>query len=333
MDVLSDILDALKLEGTLFFRSELEPPWGIEVPVEGKKAILHIIAQGCCHLRMEEADKPLDLRTGDLVLVSQARHHRHKLFDALDSPHNTAKEDDGSIICGIDQCETVTGPADLPASPTLTAPPAAPADKTVLICGYFDFDEEIIHPLLRFLPMCMQVPTRNQANLHWLEYTIHLIQQEAFSKRSGADAMANRMAEILFIKALRIFIEENMDEVCGLAAMNDRHIGRALTLIHTQFAQNLDLPLLAKEAGLSRSAFAQRFNKLMGMPAAQYLTQWRLQKAKTLLAQGQYTILDVAGQVGYQTESAFNKVFKKHFGVTPGAYRCKAALKTFHGYL
>lgn len=328
MDVLSDILDTLKLEGSLFFRSELEPPWGIDVPVEGKKAILHIIARGCCHLRMEEDAKPLDLRAGDLVLVTQATHHRHKLFDALDSPHNTAREDDGSIACGVDQCEIATGPTELPVSPARAVPPESVEEKTVLICGYFDFDEEIVHPLFRFLPMCMQVPTRSQANLHWLDYTIHLIQEEAFSKRSGADAMANRMAEILFIKALRIFIEENLEDVRGLAAMNDRHIGRALDIIHTRFEENLDLPLLAKEAGLSRSAFAQRFNKLMGMPTAQYLTQWRLQKAKALLAQSNRNIIEVAAQVGYQTEPAFNKVFKKHFGITPGAYRCKKALQT-----
>lgn len=320
MDVLSDVLDTLKLEGSLFFRSELEPPWEVEVPVEGKKAILHIIAEGHCQIKLEKDSAPVDLHKGDLILISRAKHHRHKLFDTGSSGIRQ------SIACGTNQSNGISGPEQLATSPDSAPVKESFINKTVLICGYFDFDEEIVHPLFRYLPASMRVPEQKETNLRWLEHTIHLIREEAFSKRSGADAIANRMSEILFIKALRIYIEDNLNDIRGLAAMHDRHISRALDIIHHRFDETLDVALLAKEAGLSRTAFSQRFSKLTGVTAAQYLTQWRLQKAKTLLAQSNQNILGVATQIGYQTESAFNKVFKKHFGVTPGAYRCKQVL-------
>lgn len=321
MDILSDILDTLRLSGSLFFRSELEPPWGIDVPVEGKKAILHIIADGHCCLKLDQDAEPIPLSRGDLVLVTQAQSHQHKLFDAVDSPYHKDRQ---GIVCGTDQCEIVEGPADLLSeSAATTRLQPALTDKTVLICGYFDFDEEILHPLFHSLPPKMNVKTTQEVNLRWLDNTIHLIRDEAFSERPGADAIANRMSEILFIKALRIYVEENLESLRGISALHDRYLSRALNIIHSRFHEVLNVQELASEAGLSRTAFSQRFTKLMGMSTSQYITHWRLQKAKQMLLQEQHNILDIAVQIGYQTEAAFNKVFKRHFGITPGAYRRK----------
>lgn len=321
MDILSDILDTLKLSGSLFFRSELEPPWGVDVPVEGRKAMLHIIADGQCCLQLEKDSKPLALSRGDVVLITSASEHKHKLFDALQSPYHSERQ---GLVCGVDKCAMVEGPAELaqlPQSQQAVLPAAT--DKTVLICGYFDFDEEMLHPLFQALPGKMRIQTQREANLRWLDNTIHLIREEAFSQRAGADAIANRMSEILYIKALRIYIEENLESLRGVSALHDRHLSRALNLIHEQFDQSLSVEELASEAGLSRSAFSQRFNKLMGLPVAQYITQWRLQKAKQMLLQTDQNMLEIALRIGYQTEAAFNKVFKRHFGVAPGAYRRK----------
>jgi len=321
MDVLSDILDTLRLSGSLFFRSELEPPWGIDVPVEGRKAILHIIADGQCCLQLAQDAEPIALTRGDLVLVTQAHSHQHKLFDAVNSPYHKEKQ---GVVCGTDQCEVVEGPAELlPESAVDTKIQPAVTDKTVLICGYFDFDEEILHPLFQALPAKMQVRTNQEINLRWLDNTIHIIRDEAFSERPGADAIANRMSEILFIKSLRIYVEENLQSLQGIAALHDRYLSRALDIIHSRFHESLNVQDLATEAGLSRTAFSQRFTKMMGMSTAQYITHWRLQKAKQMLLQEKLNILDIAVQIGYQTEAAFNKVFKRHFGVTPGAYRRK----------
>jgi len=321
MDILSDILDTLKLSGSLFFRSELEPPWGVDVPVEGKKAMLHIIADGQCCLKMDEENEPLALSRGDLVLMTSASEHQHKLFDALESPYHGERQ---GLLCGEDKCEMIEGPAELAQlSEAQQAVLPAATDKTVLICGYFDFDEEMLHPLFHALPNKMRVKTQQEANLRWLDNTIHLIREEAFSQRLGAEAIANRMSEILYIKALRIYIEENLEDLRGISALHDRHLSRALSVIHEDFSESLNVENLATEAGLSRTAFSQRFNKLMGVSVSQYITHWRLQKAKKMLLQTDKNMLDIALRIGYQTEAAFNKVFKRHFGVAPGAYRRK----------
>jgi len=321
MDVLSDILDTLKLSGCLFFRSELEPPWGVDVPVEGRKAMLHIVAEGRCYMQLDKAKAPLALQRGDIVLLTHASQHPHKLFDALNSPYQAERV---GVQCGVNQCETAEGPAELLSEPAtgLELLPAA-TDKTVLICGYFDYDEELLHPAFTHLPTTMQIKTRQEVNIRWLDNTIHLIREEAFSKRPGAAAIANRMSEILYIKTLRIYIEENVTDLRGIAALHDRYLNRALTMIHEQFAQPLNVQDIATAVGLSRTAFSQRFSKLMGVSALEYITHWRLQKAKQMLLQTDQNMLEIALQIGYQTEAAFNKVFKRHFGITPGTYRRK----------
>ena len=213
----------------------------------------------------------------------------------------------------------------MPANPDLELEiqPAA-SDKTILICGSFDFDEEFLHPVFHGLPQVMQVQTSKETSLRWMDNTIYLIQDEAFSERPGAEAIANRMSEILFIKTLRMYIENNIDDLRGISALHDRYLGRALKKIHQEFHESLTVQDIANEVGLSRTAFSQRFNRLMGISTLEYITHWRLQQAKQMLLQTDQNMLAIAMQVGYQTEAAFNKVFKKHFGITPGGYRRKS---------
>ncbi|MFM9843227.1 MAG: cupin domain-containing protein [Dongiaceae bacterium] len=308
MDVLSQILQTVRLRGSLYFRTEFDPPWGVRVPPYRNVARFHLVIRGECWVRIPGADKSVLLGPGDLVVIPHGAEH--VLSDARDSPavavdevvRNAGFTGDGALVYGG----------------------LSSGRATNLVCGHFQFDEEAIHPVLQALPPYIHVRGSDSLNYTWLDNAMRFIGLEAWSGRAGSDAIVHRLSEIVFIQVVRAYLDQAGERAPGLAAIADPQISRALSLIHTTPRARLTLELLAREAAMSRTQFAQRFRELMGMTPMDYLTFWRMQLARHRLADGAGNIVEVAADTGYASEAAFSRAFQKTFGMNPSAYRRRA---------
>ncbi|MGE0387001.1 MAG: cupin domain-containing protein [Gammaproteobacteria bacterium] len=306
MDALDDILKSIKLGGGVYFRCELSAPWGMAIaptPV----AEFHVVVRGTCWLHMAGLDAPLALNGGDLVVFPHG--DAHALLDSTASAARPVPE----ILAGqnLENYGPVKyGGAGLPAT---------------LLCGYFEFDRDNMHPLVRSLPALIHLRGSDGLDFAWLQTAIRFMIQETTNSQPGSEAVVSRLAEVLFVQVLRAHLVQTGATTGLLAALSDRYVGAALRLMHGAPQEPWDLASLARRIGMSRSAFAARFHQLAGQTPMQYLSLWRMQKARELLADSRLGTAEVAARVGYQTEASFSKAFKKVIGVGPGAYRRNAA--------
>ncbi len=302
MDVLSDILRSVHLGGGVYFRCEFSAPWGMEIkptPV----AEFHVIVRGNCWLRMPGRSDPIPLQGGDLVAFSHG--DAHSLVDAPEGVALPAEE----ILQGqnLDHYGPVTyGGNGLPAT---------------VLCGYFQFDRDRPHPLVAALPSVIHIRGTESHDLVWLQAALNFMIHETKAARPGAEAVVNRLAEVLFVQMVRAYIDRSKARPGMLAAIADKQIGAVLQLMHQAPQHPWALAILAQRVGMSRSAFAARFNQLVGQTPMQYLTFWRMQKAQELLQDKGLSTAAIAERVGYQSDAAFSRVFKKAIGMGPGAYR------------
>lgn len=303
MDLLSDILLTLRLRGHLYFRTDLSAPWGIDVPADGKVARFHVVIRGSCWLRVDGDSDAIFLSEGDLAIVPHGS--AHQLFDAPGSACRPLQEvlaeqpvtEDGLLCYG------------------------GGGERTALVCGYFSFDEDIEHPLLASFPKKLHLTGSDNKNYLWLDTVLRFISSEAGTGHLGSRAIADRLAEILFIQVIRAYANTAPDKVVFLAALEDEKLSRALKHIHGQPERKWTLEDMARVAGMSRSIFAERFNALMKLPPAEYLARWRMLRAKAALDAGKETIAQIAESAGYRSEAAFSAAFKRRFGYSPGRYR------------
>jgi len=302
MDVLSDILRSVHLGGGVYFRCEFSAPWGMDIkptPV----AEFHVIVRGNCWLRMPGHNDPIPLQGGDLVAFP--RGDAHSLVDAPEGVALPAEE----ILQGqdLDHYGPVTyGGNGLPAT---------------VLCGYFQFDRDRPHPLVAALPPLIHIRGSDGYNFAWLQTALNFMIHETKAARPGAEAVVNRLAEVLFVQMVRAYIEQSDAPPGMLAAIADKQIAAALQLMHQTPQHPWALAILAQRVGMSRSAFAARFNRLVGQTPMQYLTFWRMQKAQELLQDKGLSTAAIAERVGYQSDAAFSRVFKKAIGTGPGAFR------------
>ncbi|MCH9680012.1 MAG: AraC family transcriptional regulator, partial [Deltaproteobacteria bacterium] len=194
-------------------------------------------------------------------------------------------------------------------------------ELTMLVCGHFAFEKGTLHPLLEALPQMLHFPARARSDYRWLDEAMRFLGDETRFDLPGARVVAQRMADILFIQVLRAWVERDGDRAGPIAAIRDPHLGRALREIHRDPAENWTVASLARSAGMSRTTFSEQFNRLVGVAPIQYLTQWRMERAKVALRSVTMSIADVAASVGYQSEAAFNRAFRRHVGVGPGRFR------------
>ncbi|MEM7221875.1 MAG: AraC family transcriptional regulator [Pseudomonadota bacterium] len=311
MDVLSDILDLVRLQGSLYFRTAFNAPWGVKVPAYKNVARFHLVARGQCWITVDGQEPTIALSTGDLILIPHGSGHT--LRDAPDTPAETV-ERVLEETCYPGEGVLVYGGPDL-------------GNATSLICGHFAFDEAAGHPLLDALPPFIHVKGTESLNVVWLENAMRFMGHEAGTGRIGSEAIVLRLTEIIFIQVIRTYAEGAGAEQRIISGIADPQIGRALAAVHRSPESPWTLENLAREAGLSRTSFVLRFNELMGMTALQYLTRWRTQKARKLLIEDTIPPAEVAARVGYQSEAAFARVFKKHYGVGPATYRRQRAAR------
>lgn len=295
MDVLSDLLRLLRLRASVFFHASVCGAWSVDSSGENK-ATFHLIARGACWLHLPERD-PLPLRGGDLVVFPRdAVHVISSSPERAELPPHS-----GLVSAGGD------GPS------------------TSLVCGYFEFETPLANPILASLPDVVHIRSEETGNAGWLDLLMRFIAAETESGEAGSDVLVDRLADVLFIQVLRTYLREHPGAAGILAALSDRKIARALQSLHDRPGSGWTVEALADRAGMSRAAFAKRFQELMGMAPMAYVAHWRMQRAYEKLYLGGQSVAAIAEQSGYQSEAAFRKAFKQHMGYGPGAVRRRGA--------
>jgi AraC-like DNA-binding protein len=301
MDVLADALRGLRLKTEVYGRMELRAPWGLELDLP-HPGYFHAVTRGGCWLEIDR--KRIALAAGDWVFILGAS--RHVLRDSprsrpLPLPHiyaATGAQCGGVLRHGGDGAQTT------------------------LISFSFGFERTWFNTVLAGLPRVLHVRGDGRASTRGVESVVQLVAAEMEIGRPGHDAIATRLADILFIHALRAHVEAFPEETGGwLRALEDPQLGVVLQQVHERPKHPWTVDAMAKVASMSRSAFAARFQRVVGEAPLTYVTRWRMHAAMQLMARGDDSLSAIAAAVGYETDGAFGKAFKRHVGQTPGAYR------------
>ncbi|MCI0696991.1 AraC family transcriptional regulator [candidate division KSB1 bacterium] len=308
MDVLTDVLNTVHLHSAVHFCTELTTPWGIRVPAQNDLAIFYVMTRGSCYLEVDGYKSPVSLAGGDLLMLSHG--DAHVLRDRLDSPIVPLEE----LVKACPKCDGHR-----------SFQHGGGGSLTAMVAGHFIFENQTSKPFLSTLPPLIHIHGEQGQVVPWLDTTLKWMAAETNSKNPGAQIMASRLTDMLFIQILRAHIAEHAGECDGkagwLRAMADPHLGKAFELIHEQPNHPWTVAELASQVNMSRTAFSMRFAQLAGVPPLAYVTKWRMLKAGDILRQGQATISEVATYVGYESEASFSKAFKREMGVAPGTYR------------
>jgi AraC-like DNA-binding protein len=314
MDALSEALSSVRMTGAIFADAICTAPWGLAVPA--MEPIAHVLAPGTervvgYHLVIEGralvgldgiADVPVT--AGDIVIVPHG--DPHSITNGAPSELIDSGALDRWLAGDVRPMRIGTGGGEV----------------TRLVCGYFGCERHAARLFLAGLPSIITINIRCNAADQWLESSIRHLRDEATSGRPGRAVLLSKMAEALFIEALRRYIEQLPPEASGwLAGARDPVVGGVLALLHRQPSHRWTVAELAVRVGACRSVIADRFAQFLGEPPLTYLARWRLQLAARLLQTTRNTILHVAMEVGYESEAAFNRAFKREFGLPPAQYR------------
>lgn len=302
-DPLGETLYQLRLNGSLYCRSELTAPWGVEMPPFDGKMMFHIVTTGRCWLQVGN-EEPYQLSQGSLALVPHGRGHR--IFSDKAAP--------------MDNLFDI--PVDQISERFEVMRHGNGGQLTELTCGVVSFEHMAGQQLIRQLPEVIVMDSWNAESTGWLQSTLLFIAHEARTLKPGGETIITHLADILIIQAIRGWIESAPEANEGwLAALKDKHIGQALACMHKNPEYDWTVDSLAKEVGMSRSGFSARFTELVGDSAKSYLTAWRMQLAKTKLLSTSLPIGVIAEQLGYNSEAAFSRAFKRIIGKSPGSVR------------
>ena len=315
-DALSDVLRAVHLTGAVFFNLDVKAPWVAETPPAracvpyvmpnaGHLIEYHVITRGSCWGGLTDAE-PVPLAAGDIIVFPQGDAH------VLSSAPGMRFEPDMATYAGSDEAQL----------PFVLQFGGDGPEQAGIVCGFLGCDARPFNPLLSALPRFMHLPANSPHRSAWLNHIIQAAVDESVDKRSGGESVLGRLSELMFIEVVRSYIRTLSAEETGwLAALADKQIAAALNAIHGKPSQAWTLEELARLAGISRSTFAERFTQMLGQPPIQYLTEWRMQLAIGLLANGKDGIAQIAAQVGYESEAAFSRAFKKLIGSPPAEWR------------
>lgn len=307
-DPLGETLHLLRLTGTLYCRADLTAPWGIDLPPFEGHMMFHVVTAGRCWLEIEGAEPRL-LQQGSLALVPHGAGHCLR----------SGPQADAEPLFDI-PVEQVSERYEIMRH-------GGGGEFTQTICVVVRFDHVAAEHLIELLPRVLQVDTWDEDEGSWLQSTLRFISREARELRPGGETVITRLADILVIQMIRAWIDSASEPEQGwLAALRDEQVGRVLTSMHREPERQWTVASLASEAGMSRSAFSARFTDLVGESAMRYLTRWRLQLARTHLRETSEPISVLAGRIGYHSEAAFCRAFKRMFGVPPGSVRRDVAL-------
>lgn len=305
-DPLGEALHFLRMNGAFYCRSELTAPWGMTLPPMPDYLWFHVPTFGRMLLETGKSEARW-LGPGELALV----------------PHG-----DGHVL---------RSERDAPAPDVVALELEHPSERyeilraggggapTLLICGAVRFDHPAARNLVRILPDIIHIDSASSPQMEWMQSALRLMGAEAKELRPGGEAVMTRLADILVVQAIRTWIDTDPAARGGwVGALRDPQIGRAISLIHRDPARPWTVALLADEVAMSRSAFAARFTELVGEPAMQYVTRWRMHVAVDALKQDGANVAELADRLGYRSEAAFARAFKRVVGVPPGALKREA---------
>ena len=323
--MLSDVLRAVRLTGAVYFDVRARAPWVAETPATGSICssvmpefehviAFHIMMDGWCWAQLaDESEPPIKMEAGDAVIFPDGEGHYMSTQLGMRS-----RPDMDLYYRPIDR-----------ALPFVINELGGDGEEARFVCGYLGCDARPFNPILDALPRMLHV-RKASAGGALTNDLIRVALQEHEDPRAGGETILSKLSELMFLQGVRQYIDGLPVESKGwLSGLRDRHISVALRLMHGRPEETWTLETLARESGLSRSAFAERFVDVMGVPPMQYLSSWRLQRAARLLERPSMSIAQAAAAVGYESEAAFNRAFKKQVGVPPGAWRrSRAGLET-----
>jgi AraC-like DNA-binding protein len=316
MDALSDVLKSVRLEGAFFLNAEFSAPWCVHsrfglASVSDRLAraehvaFFHFLVEGSCKVRLADGGNVLDVAAGDLVLFPY--DDRHLMGSDLHLAPIDAKSLIGSAAADADMIQLRHGGGGA---------------ATRFVCGFLACSRSVCRPLLDALPRVLRIPVGDGPAAALLRDLLRIGVRETSAAQPGADSMLAKLAEFMFVDAMRRYVGDLPPEGKGwLAGVRDTQIGRALALLHGEPGRGWTVDDLAREVAMSRSALAERFTALVGEPPMQYLTRWRLALAADALRSGADAIVRVAERSGYESEAAFSRAFKREFGMPPAAWR------------
>jgi AraC-like DNA-binding protein len=268
----------------------------------------HLIIEGSCWAQLtDDPNSAVQVNAGELLVVPQGE--THLMGSTLDLPPVPT----GLLLAS--QIESTPGEV-------MALSYGGGGTRTCIICGFLACDDTLSNPLLSSLPRIFKINMRNAPRTAWLESSLKFAAAEAADLRVGSTIVLARLSELLFVEAVRCCIEAlPADRTGWLAGVRDRFVGRALSMLHAQPVHPWTVDELARKVGLSRSALAQRFTDLLGQPPMQYLARWRMQIAAHELLIGSKSLAAVAEQIGYESEAAFSRAFRREFGTAPASWR------------
>jgi len=315
MDAFSQILSGVKLSGAVFFSAEFSAPWGFASPGGTKLTpelapgaahlvLYHFLIEGGARVQLEDGQR-LELEPGDVVIFPHGHPHDMTSVDGPREPYPNY---------GVT--------AKIKARDLSPLHAGGGGDAARFVCGYMSCDPHLSRPILSGLPPVLKVNIRTDRSGQWLENSILHLVEEAASGRVGSDVMLAKLSEALFVDTLRRYVASLPEQQTGwLAGARDPIVGKSLGLLHGRIAHPWTIAELAEQVGISRSALVERFTRYVGEPPMAYLTRWRLQLAARSLESTSRGVAEIAADVGYESEAAFSRAFKREFGKPPGRYR------------
>jgi AraC-like DNA-binding protein len=317
MDVLSEVLKVVRLQGALFYNGEFSSPWSFYSPPSRTVAayvapdarhviVYHLVTEGRASARLADGERIM-LEAGDIVIF----------------PHGDAHfVENGPPAKSVDMGKEL---ARILSQGLKRSTLGGGGETTKFVCGFMACEPRLSQVFLSGLPPVFKVSIRNDASGRWLENSIRFSVNEADTSRAGGEAVLAKLSEVLFVETLRTYIAHLPAEQTGwLAGARDSEVGKTLALMHRNPAHPWTIASLAREAGVSRSVLAERFRHYLSEPPMAYLTRWRLQLGAQMLASTSYSVAQIASEVGYESEAAFNRAFKREFETPPARFRTQA---------
>jgi AraC-like DNA-binding protein len=315
MDAFSEILSGVKLSGAVFFNAEFSAPWGFSAPASDKIAadlapgaphlvLYHLVIEGGAFVELPDGQS-LELMPGDIVIFPHG--HPHHMSSGKEARRPFPNYGIAAKIKSRDLSPLQTGGG---------------GEISRFVCGYMTCEPYLSRPILSGLPPVFKINIRTDRSGHWLENSILHLVEEAASGRVGSEAMLAKLSEALFVDTLRRYVADLPEQQTGwLTGARDPIVGKSLGLLHSRIAHPWTIADLADQVGISRSALVERFTRYLSEPPMTYLTRWRLQLAARSLEKTSRGVAEIAAEVGYESEAAFNRAFKRQFGQPPGRYR------------